>query len=168
MTNNIRLAEPSDLPVILGIYAEARVFMAANGNASQWGTTRYPREELLKQDIENGRLYVLEHEGRIAAVFVLFIGEEPTYRVIRDGAWPNDRPYMTVHRLASRTEEHGTAAACLDFAVKLCKEKGLGLRADTHRDNSVVRHILEKYGFVYCGVINVADGTERLAYQLRM
>lgn len=40
------------------------------------------------------------------------------------------------------------------------------LRADTHRNNRTMRHLLEKSGFRYCGIIHVADGSERLAYQL--
>ena len=166
MTSEIRPAEPNELPVILGIYAEARGFMAANGNPSQWGITRYPKEELLEEDIACGRLFVITRNGRIAAVFALTSGEEPTYRVIEDGAWPNDEPYLTVHRLASRTDEHGAARDCLDFARAEAEKKGAGLRADTHRDNAIVQHVLEKYGFVRCGIITVADGSKRIAYQL--
>ena len=39
------------------------------------------------------------------------------------------------------------------------------LRADTHADNKVMQHLLEKNGFTRCGVIHVADGSPRFAYQ---
>lgn len=164
----IRLARKDELGEIAEVYADARRFMAANGNPSQWGVTGYPQIGLLKEDIELERLYVIERRGKIAAAFVLFFGEEPTYRVIREGAWPSGRPYLTVHRLGSLSSEHGTAKECLDTARETAKGKGLDVRADTHEDNKPVRHILEKYGFEYCGRITVADGTERLAYQLKV
>jgi hypothetical protein len=28
-----------------------------------------------------------------------------------------------------------------------------------------MQHILQSYGFTYCGIIYLADGSERLAYQ---
>ena len=39
------------------------------------------------------------------------------------------------------------------------------LRADTHEDNKIMQHLLEKNGFVRCGIIHVEDGTPRVAYQ---
>ena len=166
--DDIRLARMDELPEILSVYAMARIFMAANGNHSQWGMRRYPPEETLREDILLSRLYVLRRGGRIAAAFVLFIGREPTYEVIKDGAWPSNKPYMTIHRLASRTDEHGCGSAVIAFARSMCEEKGLDLRADTHADNKPVQHLLIKNGFEYCGVIRVKNGSERFAYQLQL
>ena len=39
------------------------------------------------------------------------------------------------------------------------------LRVDTHRDNRVMQHLLLQHGFTYCGIIHLASGDERLAYQ---
>ena len=36
------------------------------------------------------------------------------------------------------------------------------IRIDTHRDNKPMRHLLEKYGFTYCGIIYLLNGDERL------
>lgn len=38
------------------------------------------------------------------------------------------------------------------------------VRADTHWDNVIMQHILEKNGFVKCGTIVVENGTPRIAY----
>ena len=46
-----------------------------------------------------------------------------------------------------------------------CAERCDSLRADTHADNKIMQHILEKNGFARCGIIHVADGTPRIAYQ---
>lgn len=157
-------AAAEDLPEIDRVYAGARIFMAANGNASQWGPDRYPQYHILERDIALSRLFVLKRGGRIAAAFVLAEGDEPTYAAIEGGAWLNDKPYITVHRMASRADEHGCAEECIRFAEKLCREKGLALRADTHRRNAPMLHVLEKNGFRFCGVIRVR-GSERLAFQ---
>lgn len=165
MTELVRKAAAHDLPELLEIYEEARAFMVQNDNPTQWGKNRYPPAELIEKDIRLSRLYVLERGGRVCGAFVLMAGDEPTYRVIERGAWPNQKPYLTVHRLASRTDEHGVGMAVLAFAAEEAEKAGLALRADTHADNKPVQHLLKKFGFEYCGVIRVANGSERYAYQ---
>ena len=51
--------------------------------------------------------------------------------------------------------------AVLDWSMEHCQS----LRADTHADNKIMQHLLEKNGFTRCGVIHVADGSPRFAYQ---
>ncbi len=168
MTELIRKAERNDLPELLEIYEQARAFMDANGNHTQWGLNRYPPKELIEKDIRLSRLYVLEREGRPVGAFVLMAGEEPTYRVIEEGGWPSEKPYLTMHRLGSLTGEHGVGDAALGFAEREARRMGLDLRADTHADNKPVQHLLQKHGFRYCGVIRVANGSKRFAYQLEL
>ena len=36
---------------------------------------------------------------------------------------------------------------------------------DTHRDNAIMQHNIKKHGFTYCGIIYLANGDKRLAYQ---
>lgn len=47
-----------------------------------------------------------------------------------------------------------------------CKAQIPHLRIDTHEDNKVMQHVLEKYGFVRCGIVYVSDGSPRIAYEL--
>lgn len=157
----IRLAKKDDLNEMKRIFHIAKQRMRADGNMNQW-TGNYPSEELILCDIAGCNSYVAEREGRIAATFVMIIGKDPTYEVIYDGEWIDDvRPYATIHRIASLPENKGVAAACFDFAW----ENTHNLRVDTHRDNLRMRHVVESYGFVYCGIIHLANGDERLAYQ---
>lgn len=166
MEDVFTLAQERDLNEILAIYDEAREFMARNGNPTQWGTGGYPEPELLMYDISLNRLFVLKREGRIEAVFVLAFGDEPTYAEIENGAWPNDEPYATIHRLASRTDAHGCGRAAIGYCKEKTGEKGVGLRADTHENNAPMLHLLKTSGFVYCGTIRVRGGAKRLAFQL--
>lgn len=70
-------------------------------------------------------------------------------------------PYCTIHRLASTISSHGIAETCFRW----CWERSGNLRVDTHEDNRIMRHCIEKFGFVYCGVIYLQNGDPRLAYQ---
>ena len=156
---NIRPAQPGDLPALLEIFAHARAFMAQTGNPTQWPAT-YPGAELMQQQIARGVWYVLEGHPRPEATLCYIPGPEPTYAEIYDGGWPDDAPYATIHRMASAGRVHGAAAICFAW----CAARGLPLRADTHADNKVMQHLLEKNGFVRCGNITLADGTSRIAY----
>ena len=66
----IRHATQTDLPRILEIYEIARRFMRQNGNLVQW-VNGYPSEPLLRQDIANGDLYVMEDTGGIYCAWEL-------------------------------------------------------------------------------------------------
>ena len=155
----VRLAVSSDLPVIISIYAQAREQMAAAGNPTQWGQT-HPPKALLQEDIAQKQLYVMEDDNGIYGVFAFILGEDPTYQQIQ-GRWQDDSAYGTIHRLAGKKGSSDVFRGCLAF----CRERCGHLRADTHKDNQVMQHLLEKYGFVYCGVVHAADGTHRLAYE---
>lgn len=157
----IRPTELKDLPLVMGIYEYARSFMRANGNATQW-VNGYPSEELIRQEIEDNHSFVcIGEQGEIAGTFCFILGDDPTYRQIYEGAWLNDAPYGVIHRMATNGKRKGVADACFDW----CMEKSDNIRVDTHKDNLVMQHILEKRGFRRCGIIYVRDGTERIAYQ---
>lgn len=156
----IRKADAQDLQTILEIYAHARRFMAEHGNPTQWGSDRPPRSQT-EDDIRRGRLYVCEAEGRIACVFYFAQEEDPTYRVIEDGAWLADGPYGVVHRIASVPGTRGAATYCLNWAFARCGN----LRIDTHADNAPMQGLLRKLGFARCGRIYIADGSPREAFQ---
>lgn len=156
-----RGAVRADLEQILKIYAHARDFMNENGNPDQW-KNGYPTRELLEEDIDTNRLFVYMVNGQMEAVFAFVLGADPTYAVIEDGQWLNDTlPYGTIHRLASAGKCKGIASAVIEWCLEHCQT----LRADTHSDNKIMQHLLETNGFTRCGIIHVADGSPRIAYQ---
>ena len=180
MSYMIRKAEKGNLPRIYEIYETARQFMRENGNHAQWGAGDRPEEdyigvfshggdrpeELLEDDISQGNLYVLEDavadEAIIHAVFAFIEGEDPVYLKIEQGSWMVDTEYAAVHRVAS----DGTVRNVLEKIMDYCKAQIPHLRIDTHEDNKVMQHVLEKYGFVRCGIVYVPDGSPRIAYEL--
>ena len=155
----IRPAIQADLNEIEIIYAAARKFMAANGNPAQW-RDGYPGRALLEEDVRQNKLYAVEEQGEICGVFVFVIGEDPTYGYMENGTWRSDTTYGTIHRIASQS--HGVFAACLEFCRARCNH----IRIDTHANNKPMQHLVEKYGFSCRGIIYVADGTPRIAYDL--
>lgn len=156
----IRQAKEQDVAEILRIYAAARAFMRASGNLTQW-TGGYPSKEIVRADMEKGVSWVLENAcSRLCAVFALIPGDDPTYARI-EGAWLDNSPYATIHRAASDGTVHGTFRTMLDFA----RTRYNHLRADTHADNIPMQNCLQKNRFTYCGIIYLADGSPRRAYE---
>lgn len=155
----ITQANLSQLSQIMTIYERARDFMAKTGNPDQWGVA-YPPEDMIRQDILNGKCYVNLRDGNICAVFYFAIEEDPTYGYI-EGAWLNDAPYGVIHRIAVGESGKDTAAECFQFAFKQCDN----LRIDTHEKNIPMQRCLAKHGFQRCGMIYLEDGDPRIAYQ---
>lgn len=158
----IRDTTIADYEQIQEIYAYARRQMRQNGNPTQWGDDK-PSAETLLQDIKNRQSHIIEEHGQICGVFTFIIGEDPTYRTIEQGHWLDDAPYGTIHRIAGNGTAKGVFRQCLEY----CMSQIPNIRIDTHRDNALMRHLLEKNGFLPCGIIYVEDGSPRIAYQKR-
>ena len=169
----IRPAAASDLPALRPVFEAAKGIMRADGNLDQWSAPGFPPDDLLLRDIDRGGGFVItsvipsgssvipsEAKESLRAYFALLPSPEPTYDRI-DGAWLTDEPYGVIHRIASYPEDHGIFAAIIEFAAA----RYAHLRIDTHRDNRIMQHLIEKHGFTYCGIIWLADGTPRLAYE---
>ena len=143
---NIRKATPVDLNRLMEIFDAARRFMAKTGNPNQW-INGYPQRELIADEISRGDCYVCENkEGKAIGTFCFVPSPDPNYTRIR---------------IASDGSEKGIFQACVNW----CALHDSNLRADTHADNKVMQHLLEQNGFTRCGIIYVANGTPRIAYQ---
>lgn len=157
----IRPANRGDLDCILKIYEYARRQMKLSGNPHQWGDTR-PSRETVEQDIAKRHAYViLNQQDHICGVFAFLIGEDPTYQLIENGNWLNDQPYGVIHRIAGNGKEKGVLAASLSW----CEKRIANIRIDTHEDNRIMQHLLDKFGYRKCGRIYAEDGSPRIAYQ---
>ena len=183
----IRKANLQDFPELRRIYRAAREFMRTHGNPNQWGTTS-PEEALLLRDLREGHLYVVlpgdaessgeaaEESSPIAGAFALFTEPDPTYAVIEaepspagpeeisgrgPGSWLSDTPYTTIHSIGSGQTAHGVLQAALDFAEEIYHH----IRIDTHTDNTVMQQALGKRGFSRRGIIYLANGDPRIAYE---
>lgn len=86
------------------------------------------------RDIEAGNAWVLCQNGTVMATMGLLFVPDASYADI-DGAWANDEPYASMHRVA--------------------------LRADTHPDNLPMQKYLLKNGFTRRGDIVPMEGAEK-------
>ena len=158
----IRKATYEDIPVLMQVFENAKEIMRASGNLHQWGVG-YPSVEVVRHDIEQGVCYVAaDGVGEIEATMAFIPGPDPTYSYIEGGEWLNNEPYHVIHRIAVAKPGKDYARLLLDWAFERTKT----VRIDTHRDNVIMHHILQKYGFQRCGVIYLANGDVRDAYQM--
>lgn len=163
MGNNveIRLSTSKDIDRIMAVYESAKKFMRSHGNMTQW-TGGYPSREVILNDIVHGNHYMgIDANGDILMVFSFILGEDPTYKVIEGGSWLNDRPYGTIHRIASTGIKGGMLKEC----VRFCSALTDNIRVDTHADNADMQRAIKHAGFSYCGIIFLADGSPRIAFQ---
>lgn len=156
----IRKANFDDLSNLTKVYSAAREYMKNSGNPDQW-RNNYPPKEVLIADIENEELYVLVNDsGRIYASFLLMNRPESTYSYI-DGMWQDSSAYATIHKVAS----DGTQKNVFYDIVEFAKMRYSHIRIDTHKQNLTMQHLIEKYGFKYCGIIYLENGDPRMAYE---
>ena len=134
--------------------------MRESGNPHQWNEGK-PNIQTAREDMEKGIGYVAEADGEIVAVFMFSQEKDPTYAKIYDGKWLSDAPYGVIHRIAVAKQGCGI----IDYCINECFAKCGNLRIDTHRDNLPMQRALLKRGFVYCGIIHLENGDERLAFQ---
>ena len=71
----IRKTTLQDVDTVLDVFAAAKRYMRANGNASQWGD-EYPDRSIVTYDIACGSSYVMLENGEIVGTFALFLGED--------------------------------------------------------------------------------------------
>ena len=164
MSRIIREAKPTDMAAIMQVMNAAKRIMRQSGNMHQWGDG-YPSEAIIFSDIEKNGGFVIEEANKVIGYFAFLPSPEPTYSKIYDGNWLDDeKPYHVVHRIASLPDVHGIFSSIMDFSFA----HDNNIRIDTHRDNKIMRHNIEKHGFTYCGIIYLANGDERLAYQKQL
>lgn len=156
----IRKATEQDIQSALDLFTAAKAIMRSSGNLTQW-EYGYPNADIVRSDIRKGGAHIVEREGKPAGYFALLPSPEPTYSSIQ-GKWLDDEAeYSVIHRIAGSAASHGIFSEIIEYAASVSPN----LRIDTHRDNRIMRHLIEKAGFEYCGIIHLADGSERLAFQ---
>lgn len=158
----LRLAHPNEIGRIMEIIEEARAFLKASGS-DQW-QGNYPAETDIFDDILQARGWVGVIEGDIVSYAAVIIGQEEAYEKIYDGKWRHNHPRYTIfHRIAVAGNYTGQQVAQTFIQGLIEGHDGPDFRCDTHEKNTIMQHILEKLGYVYCGKVPL-DG-ERLAYQ---
>ena len=180
LTVKIRKTTNEDIDALMCIFGEARKTIAALG-IDQW-QDGYPNNEVICGDVKREYSYCAQlvgegGEGDPCATFALVGDGDPCYDRICDGAWladcgkselGPDIKYLAIHRVAISVACRGSgiASQMIAFATEYARSLGkISLRIDTHEGNVVMRRSLEKCGFLHVGVIHLADGAPRVAYE---
>lgn len=136
-----------------------------NDGSDQW-QDGYPNANVVEEDLENGRGYVLLTGEIVAGYAAILINDEPEYAKI-EGKWLTDSTFVVYHRLAIADSFVGQGLsmrillAIEEFAV--CNNI-YSVRADTNHDNIAMLKIFDKMGYVYCGEV-FFRGSARKAYE---
>lgn len=166
----IRYSCKDDIDAMTSIFDEARGTIGKLG-IDQW-QDGYPRLSDINKDLDlRSSRVIVDDFGNVIGTFSLFFDGEPTYDRIFDGHWLSGDEnilYLTIHRVAILVSHRGKGYAreMLEYSEEEARRAGLSsLRIDTHRGNVVMRRMLEKNGFHYCGIIYLDTGAERVAYE---
>ena len=161
------IATESNIEEIMTIYDNARNYMRENGNHIQW-RNGYPSKEIVLSDIKKRQCLIYIRDGKIAAVFSLDYNVEPKFVKLSEGSWLNDEPYVVIKRIAVAHDMHkkGIGNSCFIHAIKHAAKRNVrNIRIMTHKDNIAMLKAMEKFGFKYCGVVDLNDGHPRIVYQ---
>ena len=160
-----RKAVTADLDKLCDIFFHAKAAIKALG-IDQWQKGE-PNPDMFADDIDRQEGYVLEQDGEIAAYCCLTFEPDPTYQEIYEGQWRYNGDYLTIHRVMVSPDflRHSCGGKLMDSAADLARAHKVSiLRIDTHRGNLPMQGMIGKKGFVYCGIIYLLDGDERIAF----
>ena len=160
-----RLANLDDIDQVMEVIEDGRELLKEEGNG-QW-QFGYPARSDLLEDIKNGNLYCVIDGKTIASVCAI-TGYEESYMHFYEGWWLTDYDYLVIHRVAVRASYRGKGYGQALFKVfaSVAKEKKIhSLRIDTHKNNSLLLHIMEKEGFKYCGKAILPPNKDRVMYE---
>ncbi len=147
----IRQSSFDDIDVIMDIYKKARVFMAQNGNSTQWGNGQ-PSKERLLGSIKNKTHYVCCTKNndieQIVLAFALVPDTKEQLSSIYEGRWISDSHYYILKSFASSFSVKGAAIYTLNWISR----NFYHIRLETHQNNTAMINLVTKCGFKYCGI----------------
>ena len=160
---NFREAKKEDIESILEVISHAKEYMKRN-NSTQLNEN-YPNKETIINDIEKNIGYVLIVENLIRGYIVVDFSDDEIYKNIK-GKWKTFGNYASIHRCAIHKELRGQGygSELFKFAEKLALSKNIrSVRIDTAPENETMKHLFNKNGYEYCGIVFI-DG-EKIAYE---
>lgn len=154
----LKQATMENLDQIMDILRDGRNQLASQG-IDQWQGD-YPNEEHVKEDIKNGFAYLV-HSDDNETVGVVSIVSAPDHSYDElDGDWLIDtQDYLVIHRVAIHSDHAGKGYASKLFThvidyIKENRKDIKTIRIDTHEDNKIMQHLIEKNGFSKVGELH--------------
>ena len=118
---------------------------------TQWHWGKYPNEDVIRRDVEAGRMYYLPEGDEIAAAVTVMAGQDSEYLPI---SWTCGIRPGVFHRLAVHPSMQGAGLGglVLDDVQQMLRRSGCDcIRCDTSVKNRAAIRLYEKMGFRCCG-----------------
>ena len=147
----IRKAELRDIQEIMEIVSETIPIMKVEGS-DQWDDM-YPLRKDFEQDLQNGSLFVFEHNQEIVGSITVDQTQPKEYETI---TWTRNERAFVFHRLAVKpgVRKLGIASQLIDFAEKYALLNGVKyMRIDTYSLNQKAQQLFLKKGYKKTGVM---------------
>ncbi|KAA9302167.1 MULTISPECIES: GNAT family N-acetyltransferase [Aerococcus] len=160
-----RKANLEDLDAIESILAASIQYLADQG-VDQWQNGEVTIAHI-RSAIEADQAYVFLGEGGEILAFLVLADEDPAYDHLASGAWQTEPPYYAIHRVMISLDQRGKGLSQALFQTVKALARAAGkrsLRVDTHPDNRVMQHILEREGFCRTGSTYLSNGGFRWTY----
>lgn len=159
MNATVRKIKVSEIYDAYNIIENGREILKRDG-CNQWQDGN-PNLAKIKDYVSKGQLYGVFDDGVLCFVGAVICGEiESSYKHLYSGDWQlYTSDYITIHSVAVKKEYQGKGLYnyFFDFVTteaKCCPNHSIkSIRIDTHSDNKRMQHIIEKRGFVYCGIV---------------
>lgn len=165
---DFRLSTIEDVPAIGVIVNQAKKYLKEQGSP-QWQNGHEPHAAVIREDIKKKASYVLTLNGEIVGTVALIAEKDPIYEAI-DGKWQGNGPYVSLHHVAvsQNYRGKGLGKTLLTSAIQQAQLLGFeDIRIDTYPANQPMLTLINKLGFVYCGMICFPfEHGERKAFQL--
>jgi len=156
----------NDIEDILTIIEQAKAYLKSQ-KIDQW-QNGYPNRQSIIEDIQKRHCYVLCDGDKIIATAAILFENDPNYAYIEKGTWLTQGPYGVIHRIAcdNAYKGHGVAGMFFEYArIQAGIRHFKSLRVDTHPNNKSMQRLIAKNHFQYCGIVYMADGGLRYAYE---
>ena len=161
----LRTAELSELSAAMELIDGAKAYLKEQG-IDQW-QQGYPDAACIRRDLEKGKGHFVVDGPQILGYVCIDFDGEPAYQTL-NGTWiGGEQPYVVAHRLALASSTRGKGLAHTVFRVigeKACAAGVYSFRVDTDEDNAIMKHLLNRNGFTYCGSIWF-DNSVKIAYE---
>ena len=149
-------ATEAELDELLAFYQLVADHMEERGIRHwHWGT--YPAENMVRKDVEKGRLYFMRAEEVLAAAVTVDFGQEEEYAQI---PWTCGIRPGSFRRLAVNPSMQGSGlgGAVVDDVQQMLRRGGCDcVRVDTSEFNRNAMRLYEKLGFRRCGRLRWPD-----------
>jgi ribosomal protein S18 acetylase RimI-like enzyme len=153
----IQKGKTSDINEIMDIVKNAIIDMERRG-LYQWDSI-YPNIDVIKNDIDEGNLYVYMDKGIIKGIMVLNEFQDEEYKSVK---WQhNQGKVLVIHRLCIDPlfKGQGLATRFVKFAEKFGKDNNYQtIRLDAFSENEHALNLYKKNGYQLRGTVTFRKG----------